>query len=59
MAYLNLLYRERADLAETSAGYKKDVDLADDWMQKALDTRKLKADRLPKNMGITNEAPAK
>lgn len=59
MAYLNLLYRERADLALSSEGYKKDVELADDWMQKALDTRKLKADRQPKNMGITNEAPAK
>ena len=58
MAYLNLLYRERADLADGSEGYKKDTDLADDWMQKALDTRKMKADRQPKSMGITNE-PAK
>ncbi len=58
MAYLNLLYRERADLAESSDGYKKDTELADDWMQKALDTRKIKADRQPKAMGITNE-PAK
>lgn len=59
MAYLNLLYRERADLADTSEGYKKDTEMADDWMQKALDTRKMKAERQPKAMGITNEAPAK
>ena len=57
MAYLNLMYRERADLADTSEGYKKDVDLADEWMNKALDTRKLKAERQPKSMGITNEPP--
>lgn len=57
MAYLNLLYRERADLADTSEGYKKDVDLADEWMNKALDTRKLKAERQPKSMGITSEPP--
>ena len=59
MAYLNLLYRERADLADSSAGYQKDVDTADDWMQKALDTRKIKAERQPKTMGITSEAPSK
>jgi tetratricopeptide (TPR) repeat protein len=57
MAYLNLLYRERADLADSSEGYKKDVDLADEWMNKALDTRKLKAERQPKSMGITSEPP--
>jgi len=59
MAYLNLLYRERADLADNSAGYQKDVEMADDWMQKALDTRKMKAERQPKSMGITSEAPSK
>ena len=49
MAYLNLLYRERGDLADSFEGYKKDVEVADDWMQKALDTRKLKAERQPKS----------
>lgn len=29
MAYVNLLYRERADLADSAAEYKRDVDLAD------------------------------
>ncbi len=40
MAYVNLLYRERADLAETSDEYKKDSETADGWVQKSLDTKK-------------------
>jgi tetratricopeptide (TPR) repeat protein len=59
MVYLNLLFRERADLADNEAGYKKDIELADNWMQKALDTRKIKADRLPKNTGIVNDTATK
>ncbi len=43
MVYLNLLNRERADLAETPDEYRKDIDTADMWLQKALDTRKAKA----------------
>jgi tetratricopeptide (TPR) repeat protein len=44
MAYLNLLHRERADLAETPEEYKKDIDTADKWLQAALDTRKQRAE---------------
>jgi len=40
MAYMNLLYRERADLAESVDDYKKDSDAADQWVQKSLDTKK-------------------
>lgn len=43
MAYLNLLYRERADLADSAPEYKADITQADDWLQKTLDTRKQKA----------------
>jgi tetratricopeptide (TPR) repeat protein len=43
MAYLNLLYRERADLAATPEEYRADINTADSWMQKTLDTRKQKA----------------
>jgi tetratricopeptide (TPR) repeat protein len=43
MAYLNLLYRERADLASTPEDYKADIAQADSWMQKTLDKRKQKA----------------
>lgn len=43
MSYMNLLYRERADLADTPQEYKQDIESADTWLQKALDTRKAKA----------------
>jgi len=43
MAYMNLLIREKADFDDNSDDYKKDVAQADNWMQKSLDTRKLKA----------------
>ena len=48
MAYMNLLIRERADLAEDSATYKTQVAEADAWLQKALDTKKLKQEKAEK-----------
>lgn len=56
MAYMNLLIRERADLADTPDDYKKQIEVADSWVQKALDTKKLKQSRQPTNTGITAEA---
>ena len=47
MAYMNLLVRERADLADTPQEYQEDVKTADNWVQKTLDTKKLKASRQP------------
>ena len=55
MAYLNLLYRERADLDDSVAAYRKDVDAADEWVQKTLETKKIKASRAPQS-GITRES---
>lgn len=43
MAYLNLLIRERADLADSPQEYKQQIEVADQWVQKALDTKKAKA----------------
>ncbi len=43
MAYMNLLIRERADLDDSPEQYKTDIDTADKWVQKALDTKKAKA----------------
>jgi tetratricopeptide (TPR) repeat protein len=43
MAYMNLLIREKADLDDTPEQYKADIDKADKYVQKALDTRKAKA----------------
>jgi len=55
MAYLNLMYRTKADIDYGSADdVKSDLAQADQWVQKALSTRKLneeKAAKAPK--GIT------
>jgi len=55
MAYLNLLIRERADLATDGDAYKKDIETANSWIEKALETRKIKAERAPKDTGIVAE----
>jgi TonB family protein len=43
MAYLNLLIRERADLRDSVAACQQDVATADEWVQKALATKRAKA----------------
>lgn len=48
MAYMNLLVRERADLADAPDQYKKDIETADNWVQKALETKKIKAEEVAK-----------
>jgi tetratricopeptide (TPR) repeat protein len=53
MAYENLLYRQKADLEESTAAYKQDIDKANDYFQKTIDTRKIKAERKPTGGGIT------
>lgn len=56
MAYINLLTRERADLAETKEAYEADIKAADIMVDKALETRKIKAARaLDKPGGIKTE----
>jgi tetratricopeptide (TPR) repeat protein len=56
MAYLNLLIRERADLLDSPDEYKKQIEVADGWLQKALDTKKIKAARAAKQpTGIHTE----
>ena len=45
MAYSNLLHRERADLADSPEEYKKDIDTADNLVTKALEARKVKAEK--------------
>jgi tetratricopeptide (TPR) repeat protein len=58
MAYMNLLIREKADLDDTSDQYKADVEKADVWVQKALDTKKMKAAKEAAKAagGITTES---
>jgi len=57
MAYMNLLIRERADLADDKDAYKKQVEEADTWLQKALDTKKAKQEKAEKKTagGIIQE----
>jgi len=46
MAYMNLMYRERADLeCEDAAARSRDLKTADDWVDKAMATKKAKAER--------------
>jgi TonB family protein len=44
MAYMNLLIRERADLADSPEQYRSETELADQWVQKALDAKKAQAE---------------
>ena len=60
MAYLNLLLREKADISDTAALARQYSDEADNWVQRAVETKKVKAARMPAQTGIVNEdAPAK
>ena len=43
MAYLNLLYREKADLEETPEAREEALKTADMWMDKSLELKKAKA----------------
>jgi tetratricopeptide (TPR) repeat protein len=59
MAYLNLLYREKADLeCGNSDARAADLKTADDWVDKTMATKKMKAEKLAqKSGGITAEQP--
>jgi Tfp pilus assembly protein PilF len=51
MAYENLLIRERADLADTKEDYEKQLKIADGWVDKALATKKILAEKKNKTGG--------
>jgi Tfp pilus assembly protein PilF len=53
MAYMNLLIRERADLHDRTDEYNKDIEVANNWVQKTLQTKKMKAEKMPTGGGIT------
>jgi len=57
MAYLNLLHRERADLMDTKEEYEKETEIADNWVDKTLETKKIKAARTQsvEAIGVTGE----
>ena len=45
MTYKNLLYREKARLADSEDDKKKLTDMADEWFNKGLETRKKNAEK--------------
>ena len=45
MTYMNLLLRKKADLEDSSDAAKADIAQAEDWFNKSLDTKKMKAAR--------------
>ncbi|HTT66306.1 MAG TPA: tetratricopeptide repeat protein [Bryobacteraceae bacterium] len=55
MAYENLLYRQKADLEDSPDAYNSDIEKANDYFQKTIDTRKAKAERKPTGGGITTD----
>jgi len=59
MAYENLLIRERADLTDNKDEYEKQVKVADDWVAKALETKKRNAEKKAKATpgGIVADTP--
>jgi tetratricopeptide (TPR) repeat protein len=53
MAYMNLMYRERADIqCDDSAARAADLKTADDWVDKTMATKKAKAEKQPGTGGI-------
>jgi len=60
MAYLNLMYRERADLeCDNPDARKADLKNADDWVDKTMATKKEKAEKAGPSGIVTTETPAK
>jgi len=55
MAYENLLYRQKADLEDSSDAYMNDINKANEFFQKTIDTRKAVAEKKPAGGGITSD----
>jgi tetratricopeptide (TPR) repeat protein len=58
MAYLNLLFREKADIeCGDPDARKQDLATADDWVKKTMDTKKAKAEKQQGPGGIVLDQP--
>ena len=53
MTYLNLLLRKKADLEDSADASKADIAQAEDWFNKSLDMKKIKANRPAKKTEAT------
>jgi tetratricopeptide (TPR) repeat protein len=53
MAYMNLMYRERADVqCDDAAARSADLKTADEWVDKTMAVKKMKAEKQPVGGGI-------
>jgi tetratricopeptide (TPR) repeat protein len=62
MAYMNLIYRERADVeCEDLTARQEDLKTADQWSDKVMQVRKVKAEKAAQGQGggITVDSPSK
>jgi tetratricopeptide (TPR) repeat protein len=58
MAYLNLMYREKADVeCDDLSARQEDLKTADHWVDQTLSTKKAKAEKQPGQQGITMDQP--
>jgi tetratricopeptide (TPR) repeat protein len=58
MAYMNLMYREKADVeCDDLAQRAEDLKTADSWVDKTMATKKAKAEKQPGTQGITMDQP--
>jgi tetratricopeptide (TPR) repeat protein len=58
MAYLNLMYREKADVeCDDLNARQEDLKTADHWVDQTLSTKKAKAEKQPGQQGITLDQP--
>jgi len=58
MAYMNLMYREKADVeCDDPAQRAADLKTADEWVDKTMATKKAKAEKQPGAQGITMDQP--
>jgi tetratricopeptide (TPR) repeat protein len=56
MAYMNLMFREKADVeCDDLPGRAEDLKTADSWVDKTLATKKAKAEKQPGAQGIVND----
>lgn len=60
MAYMNLMYRQKADLeCGDPAARAADLKTADEWVDKTMITKKQKAEKQPGATGIVADQPSK
>ena len=58
MAYMNLMYREKADVeCDDLAARAADLKSADEWVDKTMATKRAKAEKQPGAQGITMDQP--